>query len=364
MTKSSGTILDGERRPGGQGAGTAPCTTGKGYRRRFLRLAIVVVAVLAGMLGYGFTMRAKRPPELTLYGNVDIRQVDLGFRVGGRLAQLTVDEGDHVTAGQVLGRLDDDPYERELREARAQAGSLKARWELLRAGYRSEDIAQARATLADRKATLEDTEKTFRRQEELRGTGAIAEHVYDDAIAARDEARERVRVAEQSLTELVRGYRREEVDEARSNHERAEATAAQAELRMADTILHAPADGVILTRAAEPGAILASGTTVFTVSLSHPVWARVFVNEKDLGSVVPGQAALIYTDGRRDRPYHGIVGYVSPTAEFTPKNVETPDLRTALVYRARVIVQDADGGLQQGMPVTVKLAEGVGAGPN
>jgi membrane fusion protein YbhG len=339
-------------------------TAGKESRQRLIQLVIVVAVLLAGMLVYGFTMRAKRLPELTLYGNVDIRQVDLGFRVGGRLALLTVDEGDRVTAGQVLGRLDADPYERELREARAQAASLKARWELLRAGYRSEDIAQARAILADRKATLESAEKTFRRQEELKGTGAIAEHAYDDALATRDEARERVHVAEQSLVQLVRGYRRQEVEEARANHERAEATAAQAELRVEDTILRAQANGVILTRAAEPGAILAPGTTVFTLSLADPVWARVFVSERDLGSAVPGKAALIYTDSRRDRPYHGIVGYVSPSAEFTPKNVETPDLRTALVYRARVIVQDADRGLLQGMPVTVKLAEGVAAGSN
>lgn len=338
-----------------EGADT-PADTRSGLARRpALILVAATAVVVACAIAYALSVHRTQPGELTLYGNVDIREVSLGFRVGGRLATLTVDEGDVVQAGQVIGRLDAEPYERELREARAQAASLKARWALLHSGYRSEDIAQARATLADRMATLADAQKTYKRQEELKGTGAVAERAYDDALAARDEASALVHVAEQNLAELERGYRQQEVAEAQANHERAEASAAQAELRLEDTTLRAPADGVILTRAAEPGAILAAGTTVFTVSLSHPVWARVFVNEHDLGNVAPGQAALIYTDSRRDRPYHGIVGYVSPTAEFTPKNVETPELRTALVYRARVIVQDADRGLLQGMPVTVKL---------
>jgi membrane fusion protein YbhG len=328
--------------------------SGEGHRLPLLAVAATAI-VLACTLVYALTLHRTRPVDLTLYGNVDIREVSLGFRVGGRLATLAVDEGDSIRAGQVIGRLDAEPYERELREMRAQAAALKARWALLHSGYRSEDITQARATLADRTAELAGAQKTYVRQEELKGTGATAERAYDDALAARDEAAARVHVAEQSLAEFERGYRKQEVAEAQANHERAEATAAQAELRLEDTMLRAPADGVILTRAAEPGAILAAGTTVFTVSLSHPVWARVFVNEHDLGNVAPGQDALIYTDSRRDRPYHGVVGYVSPTAEFTPKSVETPELRTALVYRARVIVKDADRGLLQGMPVTVKL---------
>ena len=137
---------------------------------------------------------------------------------------------------------------------------------------------------------------------------------------------------------------------------RAVAVAAQAEQHLADAQLLAPADGVVLTRAVEPGAILAAGAPVFTVSLRTPVWARIYVSETDLGRIAPGRAVLLYTDARPDRPYHGQIGFVSPTAEFTPKNVETPDLRTALVYRARVVVADPDTALRQGMPVTVRLA--------
>jgi HlyD family secretion protein len=214
----------------------------------------------------------------------------------------------------------------------------------------------------ERRASLANAERALSRQEQLKGTGAVAPKLYDDAVAARDEARARLRAAEQALAEQSSGYRRQEVAEASANHERAQAAAAQAELRLADALLTAPGDGVILTRAVEPGAILAAGAPVFTISLRHPVWARIYVSEPDLGRVPPGRHVLLYTDSRPDHPYHGQIGFVSPDAEFTPKNVETPDLRTALVYRARVVVADPDEALRQGMPVTVRLApDGGGA---
>jgi len=316
-------------------------------RVALIALALVAIAVLAALIVY----RSRGSGELTLYGNVDIREVTLGFRVAGRLAKLAVDEGDSVRGGQELARLD-----ATLNEARANAAAIGARLTLLRSGYRAEDVEQARAAVAERRAALTNAEQTLGRQEQLRGTGAVAQRLYDDALAARDQARARLKAAEESLAEFERGYRRQEIAEGEANHARAQAAAAQAEQHLADTVLLAPADGVVLTRAVEPGAILAAGTPVFTLSLLAPVWARIYVSEPDLGRVTPGRAVLLYTDARPGRPYHGRVGFVSPTAEFTPKNVETPDLRTALVYRARVVVLDPDASLRQGMPVTVHLA--------
>lgn len=323
-------------------------------KRRIALIAggVLVVAVLA----YVAVSGGRGAPELTLYGNVDIREVTLGFRIPGRLAALAVDEGDSVRAGQELARLDTTPIELELNEARANAAAIAARVALLRSGFRPEEVAQARATVAERRAALVNAQQALARQEQLRGTGAVAQRVYDDSVAAHDQAQARLAAAEQSLAQLQSGYRRQEVAEAEANGVRASATAAQAEQRLADAVLHAPADGVVLTRAVEPGAILGAGAPVFTVSLKAPVWARIYVSEPELGRVTPGRAVLLYTDARPGRPYHGQVGFVSPTAEFTPKNVETPDLRTALVYRARVIVGDPDAALRQGMPVTVRLA--------
>ena len=142
--------------------------------------------------------------------------------------------------------------------------------------------------------------------------------------------------------------------------EQAQAALAQAKLDLHDTVLTAPSDGTLMTRAVEPGTMLNAGGTVLTLSLTHPVWVRAYVDEKNLGQAQPGREVLLYTDSRPDKPYHGKIGFVSPSAEFTPKTVETPDLRTDLVYRLRIVVTDADDALRQGMPVTVQFGDEAG----
>jgi HlyD family secretion protein len=318
-------------------------------------LIILAVTLVAAAIAGTLIWRGRGDHELMLYGNIDIREVTLAFRVGGRVAGLLVDEGDAVREGQSLARLDPKPLELERNEARANAAAVAARAALLRAGYRAQDVEQARATLAERRAAAVNAERLLERQEQLKDSGAVALRVYDDAVSARDQARARLKAAEQAYEELSLGYRNQEVAEGEANRARAEAALAASEQRLEDSVLLAPADGVVLTRAVEAGAILAAGTPVFTISLVRPVWARVYVNETDLGRFSPGRAVLLRTDSAPNHPYHGQVGFVSPTAEFTPKNVETAELRTALVYRARVIVTDPDEALRQGMPVTVTL---------
>ena len=324
-------------------------------RRSILIIGCILAAIVIAAAAFLIWHR-RANSELTLYGNIDIREVTLGFRVAGRVATLLVDEGDAVHESQVLARLDAAPLELERNEARANAGALQARMALLKSGYRSEDVDQARATVAERRAAAVDADQLLMRQELLKGTGAVAQHVYDDAVSARDQAHARLLAAQNALRGISGGYRHEEIAEGQANHERADALVAEAEQRLDDAVLKAPAEGVVLTRAVEAGAILAAGTPVFTLSLVKPVWARIYVGEADLGRATPGRAVLLYTDARPDQPYHGQIGSVSPTAEFTPKNVETPDLRTDLVYRARVIVSDPDSALRQGMPVSVRLS--------
>ena len=149
----------------------------------------------------------------------------------------------------------------------------------------------------------------------------------------------------------------QDIEQAKATLEQAQAELAQAELNLHDTTLTSPSDGTILTRAVEPGSMLNEGGTVLTLSLTRPVWIRAYVDERNLSQAQPGREILLYTDGRPDKPYHGKIGFVSPTAEFTPKTVETPDLRTDLVYRLRIVVTDADDALRQGMPVTIKFGD-------
>lgn len=314
---------------------------------------LLVLGLLAA--GIWHWQQGKDGAELVLSGNVDIREVNLSFRVGGRLQQVLVDEGATVKAGQILARLDDAPQHNAVADAEAALSALKARQSLMHQGYRAEDVAQARATLDARQAVLTDANAAWQRQQELAGSGAAAVKALDAARSAREQAQAQYQVAQQQYQALSKGYRPQEVAEVDANVKRAEAQLASARLQLADTVLKAPSDGIILTRVLEPGSMLAAGASTLTLSLTRPVWVRAYVGETQLGQTQPGRKVWVYRDGR-SQPYAAVVGFVSPTAEFTPKNVETADLRTAQVYRLRVIISQPDAALRQGMPVTVKLA--------
>ncbi|HEV3021869.1 MAG TPA: efflux RND transporter periplasmic adaptor subunit, partial [Pirellulales bacterium] len=213
----------------------------------------------------------------------------------------------------------------------------------------------ANALVVERQATLERSEHDFKRAAELVDRGAVSRADYDLARAARDEADARLRNAQQALRLAELGPRQEDKDAARAQLDAQEASIVQSERRLADCELIAPSTGVILTRAREQGAIVQPGETIFALTLSSPVWVRTYVNETDLGRIRPEMLAEVRTDSAPDKIHRGKIGFISPTAEFTPKTVETRELRTDLVYRLRVVVDNPDGGLRQGMPVTVTL---------
>ncbi|RUL87562.1 secretion protein HlyD [Tautonia sociabilis] len=295
------------------------------------------------------------PGALVLFGNVDIRQVDLGFKVEGRIASLAVDEGDAVSAGDVLATLDRRYFEDELRLAVARRDAQAAALERLEHGSRPEEIAQARALVDQRLAEAELAKAEVRRTASLMERSMSSRQDYDRDRAAARVADAQLESARQALLLAEIGPRIEDIEAARAELEAAEAEVVRARRRLADAELLAPGSGVVLTRAREVGAIVQPGETVFTVTLSRPVWVRTYVAEPDLGLVRPGMAVEVRTDTAPDAPYTGRVGFISPTAEFTPKAVETPELRTRLVYRVRIVVDDPDGGLRQGMPVTVTI---------
>jgi HlyD family secretion protein len=320
------------------------------------RIRIILLLVIVVAVGWWIANRlsGEKAGNLVLHGNVDIRDVQLGFRVGGRLAEVLKDEGDAVNAGDVLARLDDGPYRSELEESRGRVQSAQARLDLLQSGNRPQEIAQAKALAREREVTLTNAERIYKRQEELLATRAISQQERDDAEARYREAEARLNSAREQVSVLEAGFRMEEIAQARAELARAEAAQSSAELRLQDTLLKAPSAGVVITRAQEPGAIVQPGTTVLTVSLQKPVWVRAYVAEPNLGRVHPGMKVAVYTDSAPGKPYAAKIGYISPQAEFTPKNVETAELRTSLVYRVRVVVENADDSLRQGMPVTVQ----------
>jgi len=328
-----------------------------------IRIAVVVlVAAIAGAWWFDVPARMgwthAQADASTLYGNVDIRQVQLGFRVSGRVAQTLVDEGDSVKAGSVIARLDARPYEDTVRAAEAQVAALRATFDKVQAGPRPAEIAQAQANHAEQVANLQNAQLTFERSRQLRPNGTVSQATLDQAVAARDMAAARATSALEALRLLQQGSRVEDIAAARANLQAGEANLAAAKTSLQDTELRAPADGIILSRVREAGAIVAPNDIVYVLSLAKPVWVRTYISEPRLGSIHPGMSVEVVTDSAPDHPYRGTIGFISPVAEFTPKSVETPDLRTDLVYRLRVVIDQPDAGLRQGMPVTIHLPSG------
>lgn len=311
-------------------------------------LALAALAVAAWKFYAG-----RHAPGLTLYGNVDIRQVDLGFRVGGRIASVLVDEGDAVAEDQPLARLDTDLLQQQRDEAAARLAGQKADLARLERGYRVEEIAQARAEVAALRAVAENAAINLHRVTAMRANNAISQKELDNARAQDREASARLRSAQDQLDMLLAGYREEDVLAQRAAVAAAGAGLRHAEIQLADAVLRAPQKGIVLTRAREAGAIVQPGQTVYTLTLSQPVWLRAYVDEPDLGLIRPGMPVSVAVDAAPGRRFPGTVGFISPTAEFTPKTVETREVRTALVYRLRIQAEDPENVMRQGMPVTI-----------
>lgn len=314
-------------------------------------LAVGGVAVLAGL---GWWIFAPGAAQNQLYGNIEIRQVDLAFNAEGRVSAMDVQEGDKVKAGELLAALDDGTYANALALAQAKRDAAQAQLALLLAGSRYEDIDHARAALESARADLAHAKVSFTRQQGLAGRGATPQQTLDDARMALDSAQGSVDGAQAQLTELLNGPRKQDIDAARAQDQGAQAQVALAQTEEDHTKLYAPVDGIIMTRVIEPGTVVLPESVVYSMANTAETWVRAFAPEPMLPRVAPGTKVSISEDGGA-KIYHGVVGYVSPVAEFTPKTVETPDLRTQLVYRLRVRVTDADASLRQGMPVTVTL---------
>lgn len=272
--------------------------------RKNLIIIFVLFALVAAFLVYYFWQRDYGERDaITLYGNVDVRQVDLGFRVAGRVVSMPFQEGDLVKTGDLMATIEKQPYEDQWNEASASVESAKA--------------------------SLENSERIYKRRQELIGDGSVSKEDLEDT----------------QTSHQIAG----------SNLKQSKASLGVAAKNLSDTAVYAPSDGTILTRIREPGSVVKEGDPVYTLSLLSPIWIRAFVPEEELGLIYPGMEAEVFTDSRKGYTYRGKIGFISPVAEFTPKTVETTQLRTDLVYRLRIYVDNPDWGLRQGMPVTVRL---------
>lgn len=308
---------------------------------------IVVIAVAIIIAGHRTT---QEQGVIKLSGTVEVTSVVLSFKIGGRLAERMVDEGQTVQAGQVVGRLEDEELKEERNSRSAEERASKAAVSDLEAGSRREEIAQGEAALARISAESERVARDAVRAEELFRREVIPLKDLDAARAGRDAAAAGVREAEQRLRLLKIGSRPDAVRQARARAEGASAGRALAETRLSQSILSSPLSGLVLSKHAEPGEMLAAGAPVVTVGKMDEVWLRGYIPESELGRVKVGQSAHVTVDTRPGRSFDGRLSFIASEAEFTPKNVQTEKERVKLVYRIKIAISNPKGELKPGMP--------------
>jgi len=325
--------------------------------KRFAVIALLMAPVGA-YAAWWWNHRNGANGELTLYGNVDLRQVDLPFNNSGRISEVLVQEGDRVQSGSVLARLDTSRLVPQVAQAEAQAAAQRQVVARLQAGSRPEEIAQARANLGAAKAEASNVLRQYERLKKLASEssgGAVSQQDMDNSRAALEVADARVEVNRKTLELAEAGPRKEEVAEAEARLRGAEAQLALLQQELDDAQLRAPADVTVRNRVMEPGEMASPQRPVVVLAVTDPKWVRAYVAETDLGKVHPGAVAWITVDSFPERRFEGWIGFISPVAEFTPKPVQTEELRTSLVYEVRVFVKDPRGDLRLGMPASVHL---------
>jgi HlyD family secretion protein len=324
------------------------------------KLRFILVLVILGAIGGGIWFwQSKRETvsdnALLLYGNVDIRQVELAFNDSERIADLLVEEGDHIKKGQLLAKLETERFELAVARDEAQVNTQQQIVARLEAGTRAEEISKARADVAVAEAALDDAKKTYRRISILVPQQAASVQQLDDARSAENSAIARLNAVKALLDLALAGPRTEDIAAAKATLKRYEAQLGLARRDLKNAFLYAPGTGIIQDRILEVGDMASPGKAVFTIALADPLWVRAYVPEPELGKIREGMKAEVATDSFPGKRYDGWIGFISPTAEFTPKPVETPELRSRLVYQVRVFVKNPQGELRLGMPATVRI---------
>ncbi len=293
--------------------------------------------------------------ELLLYGNVDIRESQLAFNGSEHVDKILVEEGEYVKKGQLLAALHNEILQAQVSEAEAQLEAQRQTVNKLKAGARKEEINKVRAEWGAAKAQSKVALSSYKRLARLLKKRVVTPDEVDKAKALADSSKAQAEAIRHGLVLLQSGTRKEDIAAAEAILESRKASVRLVEQRLDDTKLYAPADGIIRNRILELGSMAFPQTPVMTLAFVNPVWVRAYLPEPALGKIAIGNKATIYTDSYPDKAYEGWVGYISPTAEFTPKNIQTSELRTRLVYSMRIYVCNPQNELRLGMPATVRI---------
>ncbi len=296
-------------------------------KRSTLILLLILLAAAVGAAVWWYNHPRQGAHQVVLFGNVDLREVELAFNNNERIASVAVEEGDHVKRGQVVARLDTSRLEPQVAQAEAQAAAQQHVVERLHNGSRPEEIAQARANVESAAADAANARRRFERFKQLATKGAASQQDADDAKSNLDIAEAKLDVNEKTRDLAEIGPRKEDIEQAEAQLRAYRAQAAFLNQQLADAELVAPTDAVVRTRLMEPGEMASPQKAVFSLAVVDPKWIRAYVSETELGKVHPGMAATVAVDSFPNRRFDGWVGFVSPIAEFTPKAVQTQELR-------------------------------------
>jgi len=287
---------------------------------------------------------------ITASGTIEAIEVDIASKVAGQILTLAVDEGARIKPGDVLATIDHAAADIQLRQAEAGVQLAEAQLALLVQGSRQEDIQQAEAALRQADANLRVASDDAKRMRELALTGSVTPKQRDDAEARLIVAEAQRTAAAETLSKVRRLARPEEIRAAEARLAQARAAADLLAKTIADCSIAAPAGGIVTHKAVEAGELVTPGSTVVTVAELDSVYVMIYVTEKELGRVRLGDAAEVRIDSFPDRPFTGRITYISPEAEFTPKNVQTKEDRVKLVFGVKVEIENREGLLKPGLP--------------
>jgi HlyD family secretion protein len=327
--------------------------------KRLFRIAgAIALLVVATGLWFWHRIATQESGELLLYGNVDVHQVSLAFNASERIAVLRAQEGDRVKSGDVLGELDQRTVRVRLAQTEAQIGVQEQALLRLKTGSRPQEIAQARANLAAAEAEAELATLQVARLRAVGGATegrAISQQDLDAALSRQKATLAQAQAAREAAALVILGPRKEDIAQSVKQLASAHAEQALVQRQLEESELRAPVDGVVRARLLEVGDIASPQRPVYTLAIMQPKWVRAYVSEARLGQLMPGMAATVTTDAEPNHSITARLGYISSIAEFTPKTVQTEELRTSLVYEVRFMIDDPEDRLRLGMPATVHL---------
>lgn len=322
----------------------------------------IIGVILLTILGVGIVVYLNLPKQtsnqITLFGNVELRQVSLAFNASERITQLMVEEGDWVKEGQKIGELDTRTLLVQIAKGEAQIAAQQAALTRLENGSRPQEIVQAKANVAAAKADVDNAKSLYSRYANIAkttGGKGVSKQDVDAARAAYDKTVADLENKQKALELAEVGPRYEDIEQAKAELAAAIADLGLLKRQLEESTLYSPVDATVRARLLEKGDMASPQRPVYTLAITDPKWVRAYIPETELGRVKLGMKARVVMDSYPNEPIEGQVGFISSNAEFTPKYVQTEELRTSLVYEVRIYVKDSANKLKLGMPVTTYL---------